>query len=264
MTNYVKARPSANSFSQKMVYGMFALLALTALFVSSASFADDHAGNMTAEQKDTMASELGAKLQLRIDTIADSQVPGLLEIYTDRGLFYVSEDGQYFLQARVYDVQNEIVDVTENSLKQMRLDGIEKFKDSAIEFKAENEKYVVNVFTDATCGYCRKLHNEMDQLNDLGITVRYLAFPRAGINSGVYTDAVSIWCAEDPQDAITKAKAGENVASASCANEVAEQYNFGKQIGVNGTPNIILPDGSVVPGYQPAKSLELALQAAAG
>jgi thiol:disulfide interchange protein DsbC len=216
------------------------------------------------EGSDALAASLGEKLQLRIDTIADSPVPGLLELYTDRGLFYASEDGEYFLQARVYNVEDGIVDITENSLKKMRLAGIEKFKDTAIEFKAEKEKYVVNVFTDATCGYCRKLHNEMDQLNDLGITVRYLAFPRAGINSQVYNDAVSIWCSENPQDAITKAKAGERVANASCENAVAEQYNFGKQIGVSGTPNIVMPDGSVVPGYQPAKALEMALEQSAG
>jgi thiol:disulfide interchange protein DsbC len=216
-----------------------------------------------ATDMDALAAELGEKLQLRIDTIADSEVPGLLELYTDRGLFYASKDGEYFLQARVYHVAEGIVDVTENSLKQMRLDGISRFKDSAIEFTAKKEKYVINVFTDATCGYCRKLHNEMAQLNDLGITVRYLAFPRAGINSSVYNDAVSIWCSDDPQDAITRAKAGEQVASASCENAVAEQYNFGKQIGVNGTPNIIFPDGSVVPGYQPAKQLEILLQQAA-
>jgi thiol:disulfide interchange protein DsbC len=213
---------------------------------------------------DELAANLGQKLQLRINTIADSPVPGLLELYTDRGLFYASANGDYFLQARVYNVKDDIVDVTENSLKKMRLEGLSKFKDSAIEFTAKNEKYVVNVFTDATCGYCRKLHNEMDQLNDLGITVRYLAFPRAGLNSDVYKEAVSIWCSKNPQDALTKAKAGEQVASATCKNSVAEQYNFGKQIGVNGTPNIILPDGTVVPGYQPAKAIETALQQSQG
>ena len=121
---------------------------------------------------------------------------------------------------------------------------------------------MLNVFTDATCGYCRKLHNEMDILNDLGITVRYLAFPRQGLNSKVYSDAVSIWCSDNPQEAMTQAKAGGNVASTSCENEVAEQYNFGKAIGVNGTPNIILPDGTVIPGYQPAQALLTALRAA--
>ncbi|MFQ3207355.1 MAG: thiol:disulfide interchange protein DsbC [Glaciecola sp.] len=202
------------------------------------------------------------KLNFKIISVADSNVPGLLQINTNTGIFYGSENGEYFLSARIYRVGDEIVDETGAALQKYRLQGIERFKDSAIEFKSKKEKYVITVFTDATCGYCRKLHNEMDILNDLGITVRYLAFPRQGINSQVYRDAVSIWCSENPQEAMTKAKAGGNIASTSCENQVADQYNFGKAIGVNGTPNIIMPDGTVVPGYQPAQSLLLALKAA--
>ncbi|MDT0584321.1 thioredoxin fold domain-containing protein [Brumicola blandensis] len=195
------------------------------------------------------------KLKFKIISVADSSVPGLLQINTDTGIFYASENGEYFLSARIYKVGDQIVDETGEALKKYRLAGVQQFKDSMIEFKADKEKYVVSVFTDATCGFCRKLHNEMDVLNDLGITVQYLAFPRAGINSSVYSNTVSIWCAEDPQEAMNKAKAGRRIASASCANEVTAQYNFGKAIGVNGTPNIILPDGSIINGYQPAKDL---------
>jgi thiol:disulfide interchange protein DsbC len=203
------------------------------------------------------------KLKFKIISVADSSVPGLLQINTDSGIFYASENGDYFLSARIYKVGDEIIDETGEALKKYRLAGVEQFKDSMIQFKADKEKYVVSVFTDATCGFCRKLHNEMDVLNDLGITVQYLAFPRAGINSSVYSNTVSIWCAEDPQEAMNQAKAGRRVASASCANEVTAQYNFGKAIGVNGTPNIILPDGSIINGYQPAQDLIQTLKSVA-
>ncbi len=201
------------------------------------------------------------KLGFKIMSVADSSIPGLLQINTSSGIFYASENGEYLVNGRIYHVGDQIVDETGNSLKKFRLEGVEQFKASAIEFKAKKEKYVVNVFTDTTCGYCRKLHNEMDILNDLGITVRYLAFPRQGINSQVYSDTVSIWCAEDPQSAMTIAKGGSKVPSKSCENSVADQYNFGKATGVNSTPNIIMPDGSLVKGYQPAQSLLMALQA---
>ena len=213
-----------------------------------------------ASDKQALVKTLSAKLSLDISHIEPSPVPGLLQIFTDRGLFYVSENGEYFLQARVYNITNGIEDETEQALKQIRLEGVKRFADSAIEFKADNEKYVINVFTDTTCGYCRKLHNEMDQLNDLGITVRYLAWPRQGLNSPVYRDTVSIWCADNPQKALSDAKAGQSIASASCENEVAEQYKFGKEIGVNGTPNIVLPDGSVIGGYKPAQAIALELK----
>ena len=173
----------------------------------------------------------------------------------------MNEDGKYLLQARIYNIEDGMRNVTEDALGSVRLDGLAEFKDAVIEYKADNQKYVVNIFTDITCGYCRKLHNEMDQYNDLGITVRYLAFPRGGINSRSYTDMVSVWCADDKQAAMDDAKAGGSVANKSCESKVAEQYAFGQRIGVNGTPNIIMPDGSTIPGYQPPNQLEEALKA---
>ena len=249
----------------KIVSKVFFVSALLSVFVFSArvnAVQESATQDGASEEHADLIRKFEQKLNFKIISVADSNVPGLLQINTNTGVFYGSENGEYFLSARIYRVGDEIVDETGVALKKYRLQGIERFKDSAIEFKSKKEKYVINVLTDATCGYCRKLHNEMDILNDLGITVRYLAFPRQGINSQVYRDAVSIWCSENPQEAMTKAKAGKNVASTSCENQVADQYNFGKAIGVNGTTNIIMPDGTVVPGYQPAQSLLLALKAA--
>jgi thiol:disulfide interchange protein DsbC len=221
--------------------------------------------NLIAASETTDISQVKAKLQaalgMQISSIGDAPVSGLLQIMTEKGLFYTSQDGKYLLQARIYNIEDGMRNITEEALGSVRLGGLEEFKDAVIEYKANNEKYVVNIFTDITCGYCRKLHNEMKQYNDLGITVRYLAFPRGGINSSSYTDMVSVWCAEDKQDAMDNAKAGGAVASKNCETKVAEQYAFGQRIGVNGTPNIIMPDGSVIPGYQPPEQLEQALKA---
>jgi len=241
---------------------IFVMLSVFVFAAQANAMSPSATSESASEEHADLIKKFEHKLKFKIISIADSNVPGLLQINTNTGIFYASENGEYFLSARIYRVGDEIVDETGAALQKYRLQGIERFKDSAIEFKAKKEKYVINIFTDATCGYCRKLHSEMDILNDLGITVRYLAFPRQGINSQVYRDAVSIWCSENPQEAMTKAKAGGNVASTSCENEVAEQYNFGKAIGVNGTPNIIMPDGTVVPGYQPAQALLLAIKAA--
>ena len=221
--------------------------------------------NLIAASETTNISQVKAKLQaslgMQISSIGDAPVSGLLQIMTEKGLFYTSQDGKYLLQARIYNIEDGMRNITEEALGGVRLSGLKEFKDAVIEYKADNEKYVVNIFTDITCGYCRKLHNEMDQYNDLGITVRYLAFPRGGINSSSYTDMVSVWCAVDKQDAMDNAKAGGSVASKNCETKVAEQYAFGQRIGVSGTPNIIMPNGSVIPGYQPPKQLEQALKA---
>jgi thiol:disulfide interchange protein DsbC len=180
---------------------------------------------------------------------------------TEKGLFYTSQDGKYLLQARIYDVEDGMRNLSEDAIGSVRLEGLVEFKDAVIEYKSDKEKYVVNIFTDISCGYCRKLHNEMDQYNDLGITVRYLAFPRGGINSSSFDDMVSVWCADNKQEAMDNAKAGGTVVTKNCETKVAKQYAFGQKIGVSGTPNIIMPDGSVIPGYQPPKQLEQALKA---
>ena len=221
--------------------------------------------NLTAAEKvsdfELVKAKLQAGLGLQISSIGDAPVTGLLQIMTEKGLFYTSDDGKYLLQARIYDVEEDMRNVTEEALGSVRLGGLTEFNDAVIEYKAENEKYVVNIFTDITCGYCRKLHGEMAQYNELGITVRYLAFPRGGVNCNSYTDMVSVWCADDKQVAMDNAKAGGTVVTKNCETKVAKQYAFGQKIGVSGTPNIIMPDGSVIPGYQPPKQLEQALKA---
>ncbi|MFT6344603.1 MAG: thiol:disulfide interchange protein DsbC [Paraglaciecola sp.] len=233
-------------------------LALSGLVsaVSLNTFAADDAPNYGQ-----VKAKLQASLGMQVSSIGDAPVSGLLQVMTEKGLFYTSEDGKYLLQARIYNIEDGMRNVTEEALGSVRLGGLKEFKDAFIEYKADKEKYVVNIFTDITCGYCRKLHNEMDQYNALGITVRYLAFPRGGINSNSFTDMVSVWCADDKQEAMNNAKAGGTVANKNCETKVAEQYAFGQRIGVNGTPNIIMPNGSVIPGYQPPKQLEEALKA---
>lgn len=227
------------------------LLTLSSLLLSSWA--------LQAQSTDKVKNKLENQLGLTVETISDAQVPGLLQVSSDRGLFYVTEDARYFMQARIFDMNNDMANVTENALSDMRLKGADKFADSAIQFKAKNEEHVITVFTDITCGYCRKMHKEIDQLNALGITVNYLAFPRAGLQSPVYEEMVSIWCASDPQKALTAAKQDKSIESKTCENKVAEQFKFGQSVGVSGTPNIILSDGTLIPGYQPAGVLAQAL-----
>lgn len=214
-----------------------------------------------AEEYALAKGKIQSTLGMNVTAIGDAPVPGLLQVVTDKGLFYTSKDGKYLLQARIFNLDEGMRNETEVALTDMRLGGVKDFQDSIIEYKADKEKHVVHVFTDITCGYCRKLHNQMDEYNDLGITVRYLAFPRGGLQSAAYKDMVSVWCAEDPQKALTDAINDNSVEDKSCSTKVAQQYAFGQKIGVNGTPNIVMPDGSTIPGYQPPNQLIQALQA---
>ena len=112
------------------------------------------------------------------------------------------------------------------------------------------------MLTDVNCAYCRKLHGEIAQYNERGIAVRYAAFPRSGPDTDSWNTMAAVWCSKDRRDALTRAKLGEKVAAPACGDRaVAEHYALGEQLGVEGTPMIILEDGAVIGGYIPAAAL---------
>ena len=179
---------------------------------------------------------------------------------------YASYDGEFFIQGKVYQVGETLTNLADASLSKIRLEGISKFESDMIVYPAKNEKHVVTVFTDITCGYCRKLHNEMDEYNAKGITVRYLPYPRSGIydrSGGLsqgFQDLRSIWCNDNPNEALTSAKAGSPVAHRICDKKLEEQFSFARQIGINATPAIIFENGSMIPGYRDPTKLSALLE----
>ena len=197
---------------------------------------------------------------LKIEGINPSEIKGLYEVMAGANIFYVSEDGRYLIQGRMFDLVDK-KDLTEEKLAVAKAAMINAVSvDEMIIFKAPMQKYVINIFTDIDCGYCRKLHSEIDQYMAAGITVRYLFFPRAGKDSESYKKAVSVWCADDRNAALTAAKSGSNPPpEKTCENPVDEHMALGDELGVRGTPMMISPKGTVYPGYMPAKKLAEAL-----
>jgi thiol:disulfide interchange protein DsbC len=193
------------------------------------------------------------------DEIRPSPMQGVSEVLVGPRLFYISNDGKYLLQGSLIDLETR-KDISEERRKEIRLAAINEVgSDNMIVFPAEKERHTITVFTDIDCGYCRKLHKEIDQFNAEGITVRYLMFPRSGIDSPSFDKAVSVWCADDRRTALTRAKAGEKITPRKCDNPVKDQYELGGMLGVTGTPALILDNGELLPGYVPAKRLAQAL-----
>jgi thiol:disulfide interchange protein DsbC len=117
------------------------------------------------------------------------------------------------------------------------------------------------VFTDISCGYCRRLHAELDTLLDAGVRVRYLLFPRAGMGSQGQKDLESVWCADDPQAAMTNAKAGGKIEPKSCDNPIAKHVALAERVGLRGTPLIYTDSGEKIPGYREASALVKMIEA---
>jgi len=170
----------------------------------------------------------------------------------------VTEDGSYAIAGVLYELTDDgPVDTSEARRAAASLALLADLStEQMIVFPPGGEpKAVLNVFTDTDCGFCRKLHADVPELNAYGIEVRYLAFPRAGIGSETYDKMVSAWCADDRNDAMTRLKQGRTIPSKSCDNPVAEHYEIGQIIGIQGTPTIITADGEVIGGYVPAAEM---------
>nr|WP_256444233.1 DsbC family protein [Aestuariibacter sp. A3R04] len=240
-----------------MALGFVLSVGCTAETVDEASPSTQTAAATPSVEQATIVSRVKSIVGIEPDTIANAPLDGMLEITAANQVFYMSEDANYMLFGHIYDLNAGMKDLTEVALGKVRLDAIAPFKDDAIEFKADDEQHVITVFTDYTCGYCKKLHREVDELNEAGITVRYLAWPRAGLGTENYENMVSIWCSDDPKSALTKAKSISNptFSGESCKNTVAEQFTAGRNLGVRGTPAIIFDNGKMVPGYKPASVL---------
>ncbi len=190
------------------------------------------------------------------DSIEKSPVNGLYEVVYGTQVIYVTEDGKHIFQGVLMDLEDGKKDLTALAQNKARKKYLTEVLDQEpITFGAEKPRHTITVFTDIDCGYCRKLHAEMDQYASYGIKVNYLMFPRNGVTSAGYTKAVSVWCSGDRKDALTRAKNGETLEAGNCENPVIEQFELGQKIGVTGTPAILTADGNLMPGYLPAKQL---------
>ena len=216
------------------------------------------AGTPDARARDALAR---LDQRIKIDYIGAAPMPGFREIIAGGQLLFVSDDGRYLMQGTVLDLDG-MKDLTQNSaaLLKYRRDLLATVPHAdRIVFAPPNARYTVTVFTDIECGYCRKLHSEIGELNRLGIAVEYLAFPRMGLASQDYKDMVSVWCAADRRRALTDAKGGKPVARRDCKTPVNMQFDIGQRVGVSGTPAIYAADGSQLGGYLPPQALREAL-----
>lgn len=227
-----------------------------ALLVSLATAAPTMAG----ETEEAIADRLSTAVPgLRVTSVEKSEAKGLYEVQSNNGdTIYTTEDGVYLLTGDLLKLtDNGITNVTEQGRARVRQEAMAGFaEEGVISYPATGEeKAVVDVFTDIDCPYCRKLHDEVPQLNDYGITVNYYAFPRSGPGTPSFRKYISVWCADDQQAAMDAAKSGESVEQKNCENPVEAQFRLGGQLGVTGTPAILLEDGKMVRGYVPARNL---------
>ncbi|BAN99474.1 disulfide bond isomerase, DsbC/G-like protein [Plautia stali symbiont] len=212
-----------------------------------------------AHADDSAIQQSLKKLGMQQAEIQPSPLPGIKTVMTESGVLYVTEDGKHMIQGPLYDVSGaQPVNVTNQQLEKK----VAALTPEMIVYKAPKEQHVITVFTDIICGYCRKLHEQMADYNALGITVRYLAFPREGLHGQVEKAMTAIWCSADRNkafDAAMKGDAPQMDAPASCKINLDQHYKLGILFGIQGTPAILTDSGMMIPSYQGPQELKQVL-----
>jgi thiol:disulfide interchange protein DsbC len=224
---------------------------IASLFSLSSAHAEDAA--IKASLKKAMPSA-------KIEYLKNSEIPGLKEVGIQGAIFYVSEDGKYLVQGHIIDIAAK-KDLTEEKLASSRISALKAIGEkNMIIFKPKTVKHTVYVFTDIDCGYCRKLHGQIDEYLAEGIQVNYLFFPRAGKGSESYDKTVSVLCSSDPKKTLTAAKSGTDPEKKTCNNPLDKHMDLAQLFEVRGTPMIVTEKGNILPGYVPPKALKKALE----
>lgn len=196
------------------------------------------------------------------DDVRPSPIPGLYEVVMGPIVLYASADGRYVVKGDIYDLEND-ANLTEQRVGEARARTLEQLpEEELIIFGDDTAKYTVTVFTDVTCGYCRRMHSEIDEYLDLGIRVRYAAFPRNGMGTDTWKDMEAVWCAPDRRAALTAAKLDRDFETKPCETDsVMQQWQLGRLLGVRGTPALFTEWGEMIPGYVPPAQLQKYLEA---
>jgi len=238
------------------------LVGLSLLTIGSFSTAQQTETASTPEEKlEARLKELEPSME--ISSVAESVLPGVYEVVSGGQVYYLTPDAKYMVEGSIIDLPNR------KNLSEERRGGLQwglvnqMPEDQMVVFNNEagDAERSITVFTDSDCGYCQKLHQEVGTLVDADIRVRYILFPRAGIDSSSSHELQSVWCADDQQQAMTIAKTGGQVPSATCENPIESHMALARQVGLRGTPLIYLDNGTKIPGYQPAAQLIEQIQA---
>jgi thiol:disulfide interchange protein DsbC len=197
---------------------------------------------------------------VKITSVKPSPLPGLYEVVVDGQVIYVSNDGRYLLQGAIIDTasRRNLTEISEAAERKLLLATVPAAR--KISFTPAEAKYRVTVFTDIDCGYCRKMHTQIDEYNRLGIAVDYLFYPRTGPGSESFQKAINVWCAPDRRLAMTSAKNGKTLPERDCANAIAQDYALARKVGADGTPAVYAANGMQLGGYLSPQDLLKALK----
>jgi thiol:disulfide interchange protein DsbC len=219
--------------------------------------------NVLADKNDIIEGLIGYVSNVAEEDINPTPFQGLYEVVIRKprlDVIYISEDGRYLAQGEVIDLKTRM-NLTQNRLSSLAKEILSTTTDDEkIIYKAKDEKYTIDIFTDVDCPYCRKLHKDVAVLNKMGITIKYLAFPRSGVNTKSYYRSMAIWCADNQKQAMDRGMLKKDNPSANCENPIIDHLILASRLNVTGTPFMFFENGDNMPGYVKPKELLKAIK----
>jgi thiol:disulfide interchange protein DsbC len=195
--------------------------------------------------------------------IAKTPVPGLVEVTVDGQVVYLTEDGRYLFGGPLIDT------LTKRNLTERRLAQISRIPFDTLDMKLAiswvkgNGARKLAIFEDPDCPYCKALEKTLREVDNL--TVYVFLFPIDQLHPEASSKSRAVWCAPD------RVKAWADIMQtgavpptpAKCADPIAEIAAFANRHRINGTPTLVLADGTRLVGAIPRAQLEAELQRAA-
>lgn len=240
------------------VLAVAALLALPGV-VSAAESGDERARE--SAEMDALRERLAEEYPgFPVDAIRATPVDGIYEVVSGSDVMYMTPDARYLFRGALLDLeeQRDLTSQRRSEVVHRRVDRLDREGMIVYEPQQGPAEHTITVFTDTTCPYCRRLHDDlMKMIERHPIRVRYLMFPREGLESTGADQMRDVWCADDPRAALTRAKDGDTVARRDddCDAPIRAHFETGQEIGVDGTPYVLIADGPVFSGYRPYHEL---------
>lgn len=204
---------------------------------------------------------------------SESKIPGYYESTISGERVYISEDANHMFIGSA-----GLIRKSGDSLSFKTTDGKDEFRKKIIEstnkknivtYPAKNEMYELYTYTDVSCPFCKRMHKDIGRLNDYGVTVHYLMYPRM-VEANLVTKMENITCVSDMNkrremyDSLISQKSVDIIKDdiePICDNTTVV-YNrmMADLAGLVGTPFIMTKDGEVLGGYLTPEEIMIKLR----
>lgn len=241
-----------------MVKSLFVLLLLGTLHFA-------YAEPVTKAAKAQAASSSTAQVKLtlqknypqlgEIKQVNKANIMGLYEVVAQGELFYTDEKARYLISGNIFDLKSGRNITAERSSKLFAIDFDGLPFDLALKKVKGNGLRKMAYFTDPNCSFCKKLEQELTQVDNVTLYIFHLT-----LFDGSDQKVKGVLCSKNPIKAWDDLMLNNAMpTTGACDTPTMKVAELSRKLNINGTPALIFADGVLVPGFRPAAELEKAL-----